>query len=62
MIDVNSLAGIIILLVLAVVGQTGTMWYKLGRIEGKMDTIMQQVMRNIEDIGQLRNGKENKKR
>jgi len=61
MVDFNTLAGIIAFLFMAVIGHAGTTWYKLGRIEGKMDVICKQVQGNIEAIGELRNTKQNKK-
>jgi len=45
--NMETLAGAIIALAVAVIGNAGAVWYKLGQLEGKVDTLVRS--RNCEE-------------
>ena len=58
--DMEVMIGAFAVISVAIVGHAGATWYKLGRIEGKMDVLCKMVHQNSEDIGRLRNGKQDR--
>lgn len=48
--------GTLATIAIALAGHAGTTWYKLGRIEGKIDVLCTLVQRNAAQIDKLKNG------